>query len=385
MRDLILGESLEALIDHRGKTPAKLGSDFQADGVPVASAILVKNGRLDLSDARFVDSKTYARWMGVPTRAGDVLLTSEAPLGRVARVPSDEPLVLGQRLYGLRGREGILDSGYLYYALQTERVRSDLVGRSTGTTVFGIRQSSLRNIVIPAPSFEEQRSIAEVLGALDDKIAGNERVIASADQLATALMQQALVDRSVPLVEVAAVTMGSSPPGTSYNEDGTGMPFYQGVRDFGVRFPTRRVWTTEPVRTAAERDVLLSVRAPVGRTNVANEQLCLGRGVAGLRPRDGRSATLLHQVRAASSAWAPYEAEGTVFGSINKSQLESIEIPAIDPAAADVLEGQLHALEAQIASALAENVKLAAFRDELLPLLMSGKLRVKDIDATVLA
>ena len=98
---LVLGDALEVLMDHRGKTPKKLGSEFVESGVPVVSAILVKDGRLDLAGARFVDEATCQRWMSVPTRKGDVLLTSEAPLGRVARVETDAPLVLGQRLFGL--------------------------------------------------------------------------------------------------------------------------------------------------------------------------------------------------------------------------------------------------------------------------------------------
>lgn len=214
MRNLILGESLEVLIDHRGKTPKKLGAEFTATGVPVASAILVKDGALNLGEARCVTPETFAKWMPVATRQGDVLLTSEAPLGRVARVPSDDPLVLGQRLYGLRGLQGTLDSGYLYYALQTERVQADLLGRSTGTTVFGIRQSALRNVVIPAPDIGQQKAIAEVLGALDDKIAANNRTVASASELAEAQWRHA-VSRShatSPLREVARLNYGKALP-----------------------------------------------------------------------------------------------------------------------------------------------------------------------------
>jgi len=175
--------------------------------------------------------------------------------------------------------------------------------------------------------------------------------------------------------------MGSSPPGSSYNEVGEGMVFYQGVRDFGVRSPSNRVWTTEPVRVAEAGDTLVSVRAPVGRTNVATETTCLGRGLAGLRSQ--RPATVYHLLRSVPEVWAPYEAEGTVFGSINKAQLDGLSIPVIESTRADALEIRLAALDDRVASALNESMQLAATRDALLPLLMSGKVTVKHAESVV--
>lgn len=190
MSDLVLGESVEVLLDHRGKTPRKLGADFTVTGVPVVSAMLVSNGMLDLNGVRFVSEETHRKWMPAPTKAGDVLLTSEAPLGRVAIVPNDEPLVLGQRLFCLRGSKGVLDSRYLFYSLQTKAVQADLLGRATGTTVVGIRQAALRRVRIPAPPFHDQCAIAEVLGALDDKIAANARLNSTIDALSLSLWEK---------------------------------------------------------------------------------------------------------------------------------------------------------------------------------------------------
>src|SRR5699024_1023989 len=136
------------------------------------------------------------------------------------------------------------------------------------------------------PPLQEQRAIAEVLGALDDKIAANSELARVADELASTLVRLGVEDLTdtVALAEIAAVTMGSSPPGSSFNEEGAGSVFYQGVRDFGVRSPARRVWTTSPTRMAAAGDLLVSVRAPVGEVNVATEDMCVGRGLAAIRP-----------------------------------------------------------------------------------------------------
>lgn len=127
MDELILGDSLELLIDNRGKNPP-----FSPLGVPVVSGMSVREGRLDLTAANTASIDTWRQWMPRPTKPHDVVLTSEAPLGRVALVRTDEPIVIGQRVFCMRGRKGTLDSRFLYYALQTDQVQADLASRATG-------------------------------------------------------------------------------------------------------------------------------------------------------------------------------------------------------------------------------------------------------------
>ena len=379
MIELVLGDALEVLIDHRGKTPKKLGGDFTETGVPVASALLVADGVLNLTDARTVSHEMYRRWMPVPTRKGDVLLTSEAPLGRVARVPNDNPMVLGQRLFGLRGRPGVLDSGFLFYALQSVEVQAGLVGHATGTTVVGIRQSALRAVRISVPSWGEQQRIAEVLGAFDDKIAANRRIVDLALEYADALVLQGLVpSNTVPLAELGTVTMGTSPRSEHLNETGDGMVFYQGVRDFGARSPRPRVWSTDPVRTCGPEAVLIAVRAPVGDVNLATEATCSGRGVAAVE--SCRPLTLFHTLRVSSGLWAPFEGIGTVFSSISGPELKALPVPTVTDSDADRLEDALRTSNSSVTASLCVIDTLARTRDELLPLLMSGKLTVKDAE-----
>lgn len=159
-----LGDALEHLIDHRGQTPGKLGGKFQDQGVPVISAIHIKGGRVDFSRReRFVSQEMFERWMPERLRSGDVLLTSEAPMGSVALVPSDAPLVLSQRLFALRGRASLLDNRYLRWALEAQPIRDQLDRRSSGSTVTGIRQSELIHVELPLPSLSEQRRIVDIL------------------------------------------------------------------------------------------------------------------------------------------------------------------------------------------------------------------------------
>lgn len=160
-----LGTCLDALIDHRGKTPGKMGgSDFSDSGIRVVSAIHIKDGQVSWSEReRFVPEWMFEKWMTVRTRKDDVLLTSEAPLGNVAQVPDDDPLVVSQRLYCLRGKRGVLNSTYLRHFLESEPGQELLKDGLTGSIVTGIRQSKLVKIPVPVPPLPEQ---ARVVGKL---------------------------------------------------------------------------------------------------------------------------------------------------------------------------------------------------------------------------
>jgi type I restriction enzyme S subunit len=206
--EVVLEDALALLIDHRGKTPKKMGSDWSATGTQVISAKLVANGRLNLSrERRYVDDATYRKWMSEPLQRGDVILTSEAPLGEVAFIENDEPLCLGQRLFALRAKAEIIDSRYLYYFLGSPMGRSLLEARGTGTTVLGIRQSELLKVVLQVPALTVQRKIASILSACDQLIENNSRRIEILEEMAQAIYREWFVEfrypghEDVPLVD----------------------------------------------------------------------------------------------------------------------------------------------------------------------------------------
>jgi type I restriction enzyme S subunit len=190
-----IDEAVELIIDHRGRTPRKLGGDFAEVGVQVISAKNVYDGRLHLTDnPRFVASEMAARWMPVQLRHGDVLLTSEAPLGEAAYIDGDSGHCLGQRLFALRARRGVANGRFLYYALLSPLVQQRLHARATGTTAQGIKQSELRQVEIDLPDIAEQSGIASVLGALDDKIDSNRRLAAVLEEIAETVFRARFVD-----------------------------------------------------------------------------------------------------------------------------------------------------------------------------------------------
>lgn len=182
------------------------------------------------------------------------------------------------------------------------------------------------------------------------------------------------------LKDIADITMGQSPSGSSYNECGDGEVFYQGRAEFGYRFPTRRLYTTEPKRMAEAGDVLLSVRAPVGDLNVAYERCCIGRGLGAIHSRNGCQSFVLYTMFALRPQLDVYNGEGTVFGSINRNALNDMPINIPSDEAIAAFEAVVRPMDDMIRTNFEENGRLQELRDSLLPRLMSGEVDLSDID-----
>ena len=129
------------------------------------------------------------------------------------------------------------------------------------------------------------------------------------------------------LQNLCEVTLGQSPPSSSYNNHGSGEPFFQGKAEFGDRFPAVKKWTTEPKKRATAGSVLISVRAPVGPTNIASMDCAIGRGLASLRPLDGISTDFLLWAMRNSARELARNAAGSTFDAITGRQLRSHRIP----------------------------------------------------------
>jgi type I restriction enzyme S subunit len=297
------------------------------------------------------------------------------------RVPDDELVALGQRTVLLRPDAQRVDPAFLYYLLIGDEAQAEMRSRAEGSTLPHLNVAEVRSLRLPqVPPVDEQIAIASVLASLDDKIASNRRLAVTAEELADVIFA-GFVGGHTPLERVASVTMGSSPPGSTYNEIGEGLPFYQGVADFGFRFPGVRVFCSAPVRVAGAGDVLLSVRAPVGRLNQALVECCIGRGVAALASEHPRS--LLYALRSARHVWAPYNAEGTVFGAIKADDLKAVAVPWPADGSVGSCEAALAELDDRLSAALIEIDTLRSLRDALLPELLSGRLRVRDAESVV--
>lgn len=270
------------------------------------------------------------------------------------------------------------DSHYLAYLLSTMSL-----GRlSAQSAQPGLSVKTLSKQEIDLPSLEKQRQVVEVIGSIDAKIGINAKLNGYLAEIADALFTDAfgnLEDNAV-LSDIAKITMGQSPAGTSYNEEGVGTVFYQGRGEFGWRYPAQRLFTTEPKRMAKSGDVLMSVRAPVGDLNLAYEDCCIGRGLAAISC--DYPSYCLYLMRSLGKKLDAYNGEGTVFGSISGKALKGIGIglPGNDDIAA--FEAMVAPIDAQIRCNETESRILSQLRDALLPKLMSGEIGASKVHLT---
>jgi len=379
---------LSQVIDHRGKTPKKLGGDFVDEGIEVVSAIHIKSGRIDWAQRRrFVSREMYERWMPVRLMKDDLLLTSEAPLGEVALVPDDRDLVLSQRLFALRGNPAILHTPYLYYYFQTSEGQSALSGRSSGTTVLGIRQSELLQIRVLLPPPDQQRRIAKVLGELDDLIDTNERTICRLGALADEQFKEAQLEGEPKIFADVVDVFGGGTPSTSKESFWNGDVAWATPTDLtALRSPylfgTSKRITAEGLRACSSRlnpvgSVLMTSRATIGRIAITQTPAATNQGFIVLQPRDPEDRVFFyHELKSRVNEFIS-RANGSTFLEISRGTFKSLSVNW--PSAEARLK--LHSLLAPLHDAAidleVENAMLRRTRDELLPLLMSGKVRVR--------
>jgi type I restriction enzyme S subunit len=355
---------------------------YVPDGVPVIMGRNLSDTRSFKGPFVFVSDITADELRSSNVQAGDLVFPHRGSIGSVGIVPRDgrDRYMLSTSLMKLRCNTRVVDPGFVYYFFRSSQGREELLkyASTVGTPGIGQPLTSLRSVHLPLPPLGVQHTIASVLGSLDNKINLNERTAKLCGSLASSLFAGAETC-DVPLSEIAGVVMGQSPPGSTYNEERNGLPFYQGRRDFGYRFPSERIWCSTPTRLAERHDVLLSLRAPVGALNVARSRCAIGRGVAAIRSV-GFPSTLFHALDSDASIWAPYEQEGTVFGSIGKDQVNDLTVnwPKTD---ADHLESVLAVLDDMVESLDGETDRLVAIFDTLLPKLLTGELRIRDTES----
>lgn len=235
----------------------------------------------------------------------------------------------------------------------------------------------LCDVQLPVPSIERQREIMSEYETLTRRIRLNNQMIEKLEATAQALYHKTFVagidKQNLPdgwrigtLSDLANITMGQSPDGETYNMEGEGLIFYQGRADFGNRFPTPRVYTTDPTRYAKEGDMLLSVRAPVGDINIAPHGCCIGRGLAALRSKNNCQSYLFYQMLELEQVFNISDDDGTVFGSINKEDLYNIEVVIPTTQEMSLFEKQAFVIDKEIKLKDKENNILTELQSLLL-------------------
>ncbi len=408
-----------SLYDCEHRTPPA-----QAAGYPYVGIPQIKHGRIDLTGARRITREDFDTWTRrAKPESFDIVLSRRCNPGETGFVSPGLDFALGQNLVLLRSDGTRVHKPFLRWLVRGPQWWEQVAKYVNVGAVFdSLRCADIPGFQLHVPLLPEQRAIAHILGALDDKIELNRRMNETLEAMARALFKSWFVDfdpvrakmegrdtglpdhladlfpdRLVdsemgeipeewavkPLKDCMLLTMGQSPPGSTYNEDGDGLPFFQGRTDFGFRYPTNRRFCSAPTRIASPEDTLVSVRAPVGDINVAWERCCIGRGVAALRHRSGSATYTYHSAWAMQRALREYQHTGTVFGAINKGQFEALRMIEADRKVVDAFDSLAGPLDARIRSSVSESRTLAALRDTLLPKLISGEIRTGDAESLV--
>lgn len=297
---------------------------------------------------------------------------------------------------------------YLFYVLRAPFCKKQY-GYSQQTNITNLSQGVLGDVDVPVPDLDTQQKLAKILSEIDLKIISNTRICVELEAMAKTLYDYWFTQfdfpnaegkpycssggemvwndqlkRKIPkgwsagqLSDIANITMGQSPSGDTYNENGSGTIFYQGCTDFGTRFPVPRVYTSAPTRFAKAGDILMSVRAPVGTINIAMEDYCIGRGLAALNSKFGSQLHLLYTLSGFKQLFDVMDGNGTTFGSITKDTL--FEMKVVIPRRDQIksFEEMVQPIEQKIRVAEQENRELTKLRDWLLPMLMNGQATVE--------
>lgn len=337
-------------------------------------------------------------------------LTEQTPglLGSTARIPESGKYIQSGDVALVKCNEDIIDPSFCYYLLPSSQVKKQLAAGSQQTKIRHTNPEAIKNCIVDIPCLEQQKNIGILLDTITAKIDENRKQNDLLEKMTKQIYDYWFVQydfpnengrpykssggimvydeklkREIPqgwdyarLIDIANITMGQSPEGSSYNENGDGIIFYQGSTDFGIRFPKVRMFTTAPSRYAKKGDILMSVRAPVGATNIASYDCCIGRGLSAINSKIGSITYIYEIISYFKSMFEQKNSAGTTFGSITKDELYGLPCIKPDQKVIDAFEkicSPIFEKQMQIGE---ETEKLKSLKDFLLPLLMTGQVHI---------
>ena len=339
-------------------------------------------------------------------RRGDLLVCEGGEIGRSAIWEEDiAPMAFQNHLHRLRPAvEGVEPRFYVYF-FQSAFTQLDLFrGAGNQTTIPNLSRSRLSALEVPLPNREEQRIIAETLRFVRTAVGTQQRLVALAQELRQAALRYLFtrgpheeptkdteigpIPRSWEAVSLGRLcdrgaieaTMGQSPPSSTYNESGSGLPFFQGSADFGDLHPTPRIWCVSARKFASAGETLLSVRAPVGDLNVAVERCGIGRGLASISAGDDVDPWFLYFVLLYRRSALERLGTGSTFASVSRTAIDQLGIPFPTKAEQTEIASTLLAVEKRIETHRRKLSLLEQLFRTLLHDLMTGRIRADDLE-----
>ncbi|MFV7642583.1 restriction endonuclease subunit S [Shewanella algae] len=370
-----------------------------AIGVPFLSARNVQKERLDLSYFQHIPRELHEKLTkNTKPAKGDVLLTRVgAGIGEAAVVDIDFEFSVYVSLTLIKCGK-YLDSEYVKSLLNTNYYRY-LATRDqfAGGGVQNLNVQMVKEYPIPVPPLPEQKKIAKILSTWDKAITTTEQLLVNSQQQKKALMQQLLTGphpskprlldqngerfsgewRENHLRDVSEIVMGSSPKSSAYNETGDGMPLIQGNADIKHRLSAPRIHTSEITKECSQGDILLSVRAPVGKVAISQHEACIGRGISSIKAKSNESQDFLYQwLLWFEPRWGSLS-QGSTFESINSDDIKSLKmkIPYLEEQ--QKIAAVLSTADQEISTLQQKLDALKQEKKALMQQLLTGKRRVK--------
>ena len=346
-----------------------------------------------------IDDEKFSKYQ---VKENDIVIArTGATTGYAKRIRVDHQAVFASYLVRIRINPNY-DSRYVGFVVESDEYKRFIQLNLGGAAQPNANAQVLTSFPISLPPLTTQRKIAAVLSTYDNLIENNTRRIKILEDMAQTLYREWFVHFHFPghenvqmvesslgpipkgwkvkqLGEMCHVLMGLSPKSEFYNKTGEGLPFHQGVTDFGERFPTDRVYCTVQKRIAEVADILFSVRAPVGRINVANKKIVIGRGISAIRSKSGDQAFILQQLKDRFQE-EDTMGSGTIFNAITKADLLGVQLLKPMQSIVTKFEKVTEPISLELANLTIKNDNLRQTRDLLLPKLISGEIDVSELD-----
>jgi type I restriction enzyme S subunit len=380
-------------------------SDYVDEGRAVLNVRNVGFGDVRPKDLEYVNEETAQRLSTHLLKVNDIVFGRKGAVERHAFINDKyDGAMQGSDCIRLRvSEDSPVPARFITFALRTpEHQKWMQAFCSHGATMASLNQAIVRQIPLPDLDSAHQELAVAVLQSIDNLIENNRRRVEVLEAVSRAIYREWFVKfrypghEDVPLIDstlgripdgwqlaslagIAHITMGQSPKSEFYNFDAIGKPFHQGVADFGTHFPSTRKWCSVEGRSASDGDVLVSVRAPVGRINVADTDITIGRGLAALRAKDGRQGLLLGQLREVFAEEDSMGNDGAIYKSLGKTEFGAIRVLVPPGSIADAADEVLTQNLAMIRAMSGSVRRLSALRDLLLPKLATGQIDVSTL------